>query len=353
MSGYKDILKHGWHPEKEGTTLKGQMKSLVGRGDNTRRTSSHTAAPLSSLRDPSTFAPPPKRYTNTTGSGGVSPANSSSPVSQTGPTAPPAPASEEPAPPTKPWRLDTTGLSTAHLPLPPVRRDGADGRSPPPPPYTPSSATGASSRPRPPNLPPRLPPRSDSASPTTTSPTAAPVLPTRAAVSSSALPPTKPRTAASGADQGFLNQTAVNRLGAAGISVPGLGIGSGLGSGPPAPPPATPGRTVTGSVPSSGVGMAHRSNPNLSELQSRFSQLKTSSSPSPGIPTLRAAATSTATAVAKKKPPPPPPPPSKKKPSIISHGQTKQRPTGLSSGSGSDADDGAPPPIPIATRPQF
>ncbi|KXX73890.1 hypothetical protein MMYC01_208481 [Madurella mycetomatis] len=26
MSGYKDILKHGWHPEKEGTTLKGQVR---------------------------------------------------------------------------------------------------------------------------------------------------------------------------------------------------------------------------------------------------------------------------------------------------------------------------------------
>lgn len=35
MSGvnYKDILKKGWHPEKEGTSLKGQIKGLVGRGD--------------------------------------------------------------------------------------------------------------------------------------------------------------------------------------------------------------------------------------------------------------------------------------------------------------------------------
>lgn len=27
MSGYKDILKKGWHPEKPGTTIKGQMVS--------------------------------------------------------------------------------------------------------------------------------------------------------------------------------------------------------------------------------------------------------------------------------------------------------------------------------------
>lgn len=52
MPDYKDILKHGWHPEKQGTSLKGQMvrffmlwlaevskltlsqKSLVGRGED-------------------------------------------------------------------------------------------------------------------------------------------------------------------------------------------------------------------------------------------------------------------------------------------------------------------------------
>lgn len=29
MSKYKDILKNGWHPEKEGTTLKGQVVSYL------------------------------------------------------------------------------------------------------------------------------------------------------------------------------------------------------------------------------------------------------------------------------------------------------------------------------------
>lgn len=30
MSGFKDLVKNGWHPEKEGTTLKGQMVRHTG-----------------------------------------------------------------------------------------------------------------------------------------------------------------------------------------------------------------------------------------------------------------------------------------------------------------------------------
>ncbi|KAH6850371.1 hypothetical protein B0I37DRAFT_371486 [Chaetomium sp. MPI-CAGE-AT-0009] len=204
MSQYKDILKKGW-PEKDGTGLRGQMKSLVGRGEDTRR-NDHVATPITSLRT----------------------------------AAEPTP-NEPPAPP-KPWRLDTTGLSTSHLPPPPGRTDGANNRPAPPPP--PTSAGRA-----PPSLPPRLPPRSSTSSPATPSP------------SSPALPARQP---APGPEQGYLNQSAVSRLGAAGISVPGFGITPTSSSSTTTAPP--PPRTTTPTPTHS----------HMNELQSRFSQLKTS-----------------------------------------------------------------------------
>ncbi|KAK4033205.1 hypothetical protein C8A01DRAFT_40362, partial [Parachaetomium inaequale] len=258
MSGYKDVLKKGWHPDK-GSSLKGQMKSLVGRGEDQTRRNDHAATPLSSLRDPASFAPPPKRNPNAA-VGAASPTASSSPAFQTGPSIPPrtgtAPeaASDAPPAPPKPWRLDTTGLSTSHLPPPPGRKDGADGRSPPPPP-----APGSGGR-APPSLPPRLPPRSASSSPVTPSPASSPALPARQTI--------PPPAAAPGPSQGYLNQSAITRLGAAGISVPGLGI-TPTSSQPP-PPPARSPSTVTS--PSSSTST---STPHMNELQSRFGKLKT------------------------------------------------------------------------------
>ncbi|PHH61136.1 hypothetical protein CDD81_753 [Ophiocordyceps australis] len=63
MSAFKDLVKKGWHPEKEGTTLKSQVSSLVGRKQDSASTDAtpHSSRPLSSLKDPATFAPPPRR----------------------------------------------------------------------------------------------------------------------------------------------------------------------------------------------------------------------------------------------------------------------------------------------------
>ncbi|OTB20365.1 hypothetical protein K445DRAFT_51822 [Daldinia sp. EC12] len=248
MSGWKDrgmgIVKHGWHPEKEGTSLKGQVKSLVGRGDKTTsHSSNHSATPISSLRDPSSFGPPPKRI-GTTGSATGS--RSESPVSPVhsgnthGVQQPPQHQVEEPTPESRPYRVDTTGLSTSNLPPPPVRRSSPDKRNPIPPPYSSAKPSG------PPSLPPRLPPRSGNASPVQTQ---------------------SPVFTGNNQSSNYLNQGAVNRLGAAGISVPGLGIGS------TAPPP--PARSPTTVSPAGGLS-TKPSNGQRSELQSRFSRLGTS-----------------------------------------------------------------------------
>ena len=140
--------------------------------------------------------------------------------------------------PSVPYRADTTGLSTGHLPPPPGRKDGADGRSP-----TESPPITAGPRSKPPSLPPRLPPRQNS----------------------TPISPHPNQTAEPDAHKGILNQGALGRLGAAGISVPGFGI---EGKKPPLPPP-----TSSSSV----------NNSQLNELQSRFSRL-TPSAPEPNSP---------------------------------------------------------------------
>ncbi|KAK4156029.1 hypothetical protein C8A00DRAFT_31079 [Chaetomidium leptoderma] len=276
MSGYKDRLKERWQTEKERTSgvgIRGQMKSLVGRGEEARPTESHAAPPLSSL--------------------------------------PPGPG------------------------------QGGGG--------------------------------------------------------------------------GYLNQSALTRLGEAGISVPGLGItptAKGSAAPPPPPPPRSPSGNTTTITPS-----------HMSELQSRFSQFKTpsfSSSSSSGeggtsgggttfaqkqaalrtaaalrenprsvsLSDMRAAAgtaenfrqrhggevagglraaselqgrfggvggsggdigAAVMVAAKKKKPPPPPPPKKKAGLSLVGSGSLGQG-QGQRGGGG---DDDEPPPIPMATRPQF
>lgn len=92
--------------------------------------------------------------------------------------------------------MNTTGLRTDHLPPPPGRRDGADGRSPDAAPATMPIGRAAKTQAKPaPGLPPRLPARSPAPAP-------------------------PPRD-----DPAQLNQGAVDRLGSAGVSVPGFGIG--------------------------------------------------------------------------------------------------------------------------------
>jgi hypothetical protein len=142
----------------------------------------------------------------------------------------------KPKPPPVPFRIDTTGLSTSHLPPPPKRKDGADGRSPLPP--TP--------KPKPPGLPPRLPPRQSSPPDS----------------SSNTVVASEPDS-----HKGILNEGSLSRLGAAGVSVPEFGI-----------------RTTPSSASPDQSHRTANSPSQLNELQSRFSQLSSSTSPEPGNP---------------------------------------------------------------------
>lgn len=217
--------------------------------------------PLSHLRDPSTFAPPPKRVDSGVLPPPALPSSSASSPAQYQPQDDHQQyehgVAEDTTAPTRPYRADTTGLSTANLPPPPRRRDGPEGGAlavSPPPPYTPTA--GATARkPPPPSLPPRLPPRQTNNSPDATLRLPAPEAPSR--------------------QTGFLNQGAIDRLGSAGVSVRGLGIGGGSNK-PALPPPRTadtsprPGSAISPSPASSSMG----------ELQARFSKFgvgKTSS----------------------------------------------------------------------------
>ncbi|KAI1128571.1 hypothetical protein F5Y10DRAFT_174669 [Nemania abortiva] len=307
--GWRDVVKNGWHPEKSGSSLKSQVKGFMGRGDASSEREEHVPTPRSALRDPSSFGPPPKHVA------AYGPAAAQGSSHATRPAAGQAQGAiqpyqsqqsqyveEEPPAEPKPYRFDTTGLSTSHLPPPPGR---ADGRTPQPP--SAHSPTPIATKPKaPPSLPPRLPPRSGNSTPSPIS------------------------AIEEAAGQGHMNQGAINRLGAAGISVPGLGIGGGR---TPPPPPARSSPPVNAS-PSRAPGYGQ-----VDELQARFARMGTSSSsqatnngiaeaaqqrPSGQVPSI----------VGKKKPPPPPAP---KKPGL----------------SGTRESAETPPPIPLATRPRF
>ncbi|KAI1335726.1 hypothetical protein F5Y15DRAFT_239247 [Xylariaceae sp. FL0016] len=255
MTDWKGIVKHGWHPEKEGSTLKGQVKGLIGRGDSSSSSSqSHSATPITSLRDPSSFGPPPKHvgYNGAAPKAGsptaatISTTTSSIPTQTQSQSQPPSTNQVKPyvaphatststpvqsqsitarqppteaAPEPKPYRVDTSGLSTTHLPPPPMRRDGADGRTvtDAPPAYAPTIHTSIPPKKAPPALPPRLPPRGGNSSPVMKqSPTSSMSRVSRGAPNDAGL---------STNESVHLNRGAMERLGNAGISVPGLGIG--------------------------------------------------------------------------------------------------------------------------------
>jgi len=123
--------------------------------------------PISALKDPASFGPPPKRDPN-------------APLPSSKVEGDESQEPKRPLPPPVPFRVNTTGVGKEPLPLPPKRSD------------QPSSDDGR----KPPDTPPRLPPRRES-------------LP----------PPSK------GVDEtGGLNLSAVGRLGKAGISVPGFNM---------------------------------------------------------------------------------------------------------------------------------
>ncbi|KAG6131086.1 hypothetical protein E4U12_003904 [Claviceps purpurea] len=272
MSGIKQVMKNGWHPEKSGGSIRESVSGLMGRNkDSTSESSDRVARPLSDLKDPASFAPPPRR----TGSGlppaprraVASPpsyASSQADSLERAPryTNPPAieasysESQDEQRPQPTPYRVDTTGLSTQHLPRPPPRRDGADGRSPSM--YSEIKSTSPAPKAAgPPRLPPRLPPRRATSSP----------------------------PAEEDKSHGLLNGASIQRLGATGISVPALGIGRAgsanpSSSGRPPPPPSQPSHEAS---PSAGAATGSgKWGSQINELQGRFANMKTSS-PAPPV----------------------------------------------------------------------
>ncbi|KAI0118812.1 hypothetical protein GGR51DRAFT_497728 [Nemania sp. FL0031] len=325
--GWRDVVKNGWHPEKSGSSLKSQVKGFMGRGDAPSDRAEYVPTPRSALRDPSSFGPPPKHVAAYGPAAAQGSSHATRPAAgqtqdaiQPYQSQQPQYAEEEPPPEPKPYRFDTTGLSTSHLPPPPGRSGGADGRGPQPRPAHSPSPAGAATiaqgaiapKPKaPPSLPPRLPPRSGNSTPS----------------------PSPISAIGEVAGQGYLNQGAISRLGAAGISVPGLGIGGGGSSTPPPPPRARPSPPLN-APPTQAPGHSQ-----VDELQARFARMGASSSPASDS---RTAAEGTQqrplgqvpSVIGKKKPPPPPAP---KKPGL----------------SGTRESAETPPPIPLATRPRF
>ncbi|KAL3467569.1 hypothetical protein BJX64DRAFT_145391 [Aspergillus heterothallicus] len=270
MSGFKGIMKDGWHPKgREGkkeswrNDFKGvnQVAGWMGKGkDKDDDRENHVSRPLASLKDPSSFGPPPK-HIKYHGAGALP--NETTP-DRSGWGAPLSQAqinqqniqrqqeeeeerrkAEEAAErPPVPYRANRTGIDTSNLPPPPVRRVET----------TESASASASPRPRP-SVPPRVPPRTNTSTPTTSHTPSPPP----------AYTPSPPAEQPQTAGNGYLNQAATSRLSRAGVSVPALGINS-KSSNPVSP-------STTGYV-----GQAP-----VNELQSRFSQLRTNSS-SPNNP---------------------------------------------------------------------
>ncbi|KAL8674018.1 MAG: hypothetical protein Q9168_001550 [Polycauliona sp. 1 TL-2023] len=257
MEKAKDLAKSGWHPKGNDGGRRAQVAGWVGKGkDPHKPAEDHVSRPLATLKDPESFGPPPK---NVNYHGGAAVPNAITP-DRSGLGAPltvqeirakeeadrrEARAAEEaamkPAPPPVPYRVNTSGLSTTNLPKPPVRRIDQGGQSP-------ASEVRPSTKPKP-SLPPRVPPRQGSMP--LQNPTSPP-------------PPYTSTPDAIPKQESRINQTAVNRLGSAGISVPGFGIGSS--------PSSTHQNTGTASTPMEDQGSTVN-NPQLSELQSRFSKL--------------------------------------------------------------------------------
>ena len=249
-----------------GLTISILQAGLVGKGKETHATAAleHQSRPLASLKDPDTFGPPPRNlaYHSSPTSPHISTPDRR--VLGTPLTAQEIQATEEQdqreaqateeaeqkakAPPI-PYRADTTGLSTSNLPKPPVRRLGYNSQAS-------AAPTSPATKPKP-ALPPRLPPR-QSPAPTQDALASHPAY---SSISQGQLP------------AGYVNQGALKRLGSAGVSVPGFGIGGGSQD---ANPWLDQESSNTGSR-----DPRSPQTPQLSELQSRFSKLSTNSPSSP------------------------------------------------------------------------
>lgn len=210
---------------------------MVGKGksnDTSSRAEQHTSRPLSSLKDPGSFAPPPRRSA-ASGTGGVGSAQrrpqEQSPAEQTQQEEAEESAAR-PRPPPVPYRADTTGLSTSQFAKPPGRRNesSTDQRQ--------DTRAKPEVKPKP-ALPPRLPPRGSASN--------------------------EPPPAYEENPTPQLNQGAVNRLGNAGVSVGQLGIGGTHGNNSRSAGPEAAHSPVS-----------EQSNPQ-NELQARFAKMNTSS----------------------------------------------------------------------------
>ena len=167
-------------------------------------------------------------------------------------------AARKAAAPPVPYRVNTTGIDTRNLPKPPVKRLDPEGVL-----QTPNSA---SSKPKP-SLPPRLPPRQNS----------------RPSLHAPDPPPTY--TAATQQQPPIqkddYNVGALSRLGKAGVSVPGLGIGSKPQVTRADSQPSNPWTSESPTTPSTTTSPpAAQQKPSLGGLQSRFANLSTAP-PSP------------------------------------------------------------------------
>lgn len=267
MSGFKDIMKDGWHPKaKDGkkeswrNDFKGinQVAGWMGKGkDKDDEKETHVARPISTLKDPSNFAPPPKHVKyhgasalsneTTSNRSGLGAPLSQAEINQQESHRQQAIEAEEEERrreeeaakrPPVPFRANRTGIDPSTLP-PPPRRVGSVAESAP-----------TSTRPVP-RLPPRVPPRTNTSTPASHSPSPPP-----------AYSPSPSATEQSQPSDGYINQAATSRLTQAGVSVPSLGIG------------ARPSKPTS---PSAG----HANQAPVNELQGRFAQMRTNSASSP------------------------------------------------------------------------
>ncbi|KAL8741263.1 MAG: hypothetical protein Q9184_008407, partial [Pyrenodesmia sp. 2 TL-2023] len=252
MNRVKGVAKDGWQSKDR------RVKQMLGKDTNPhQQAQDHVSRPLATLKDPDSFGPPPK---NVNYHGGAAVLNAITP-DRRGIGAPlsaeeirakeeaerrKARAAEEaagkPAPPSRPYRVDTSGLATSNLPKPPVRRLGDIDQSS-------ASPGGPATRPKP-SLPPRLPPRQGST----------PI------ANSQSPPPPYSATADSGSTHDApISQGAVGRLGSAGISVPSFGIDK-----------SRPGQEIAATTTSQSDNQSPSTdNAQLSELQSRFTRIST------------------------------------------------------------------------------
>nr|POE73052.1 hypothetical protein CFP56_30991 [Quercus suber] len=352
MDKVKSVTKNGWKPGGDRPIHRESWKSdLKGMATGKKKdpyeyARDHQSAPLTTLKDPDSFGPPPKHrefYPD-----GQSPASANQPARWTanlgagvgakvndGPSgglgsvvqvrsrqqreqeaAQKIEEEETPKQPTGPFKIDSSGLRTDHLPKPLVRRDGPNGPVAASSPSTPSRAAATAAVParvNSPSLPPRqnlkpgVPP---------------PVLPPRQNEypdehTPAPPPPYSEATPPSSQPGISVNQNALHRLGQAGVSVPGLGIGSQSGTPSPAAAPTA----------------------QVNELQQRFAQMNTGvrqqTSHAAQAPALSGNA---AVQAASKKGPPPPPP---KKSGLVASANDESAHT-----------TAQPPPLPLSSKPR-